>query len=154
MQLGEVVSRPTVHRKLVLSLATWKRLLTGRVAVWRIVQIYFHRLVLAVESTLRDFARFLRIHLPRDLGWELEKVVARDVRIVFVFAKGEVGIDLLKIQAGSSIKRLGPRCRVHIIEGGDHTFTNRGSRAVLESALSEELFARHEPAAEVQEGNR
>jgi hypothetical protein len=74
------------------------------------------------------------------------------VRIVFVFAKGEVGIDLLKIQAGSSIKRLGQRCRVHIIEGGDHTFTNRASRAALESALSEELFARHGSAEDPQEG--
>lgn len=151
LQLAEVVRNPTVYRERVLSIGAWKRLLAGRVGVWRIAQIYFHRAVLTVESALRDLARSLRIHLPRDLGWELERIVARDVRLVLVFARGEAGIDLLKIQAGSAIKRLGIRCRVHIIEGGDHTFSHGPSRAALEEVLSGELFARHETVEDRQE---
>jgi hypothetical protein len=40
----------------------------------------------------------LRIRLPHDLGWELEEIAARGVRIVFVFAAAEPGLDLLTIQ--------------------------------------------------------
>jgi hypothetical protein len=62
-----------------------------------------------------------------------------------VFARGEPGINLLRIQGGSSVKRLGDRCRIHIIDSADHTFSQRAPRAVLESVLSEELFAPPRP---------
>jgi hypothetical protein len=81
--------------------------------------------------------------LPRDLGWDLEAIVARGIRVVFVFSEYEPGIDLLRLKGGSSVKRLGNRCRVHIIEGADHVFSRSSDRAVLERVLSDELFARH-----------
>ncbi len=84
-----------------------EELLSGRVNIWRIVKIYAKRPVLTLESRIRNLARRLRIHLPYDLGWELEEIVARGVQVVFVFARGEPGMDLLKIEAGSSVKRLG-----------------------------------------------
>jgi hypothetical protein len=84
----------------------------------------------------------MHIRLPHDLGWELEEVAARGIRVVFVFAGGEPGIELLNIQGGSSIKRLGDRCRVHTIESADHVFSKSGPRAVLERILSDELLAR------------
>jgi hypothetical protein len=108
------------------------------------LNIYAHRFLLRLESTLRDGARYMRIRLPRDLGWELEEIGARGVRIVFVFAHGEPGIDLLKLQGGSSIKRLGKRCRVHIIDSADHVFSKSGPRIVMERILSDELFAKIE----------
>jgi alpha-beta hydrolase superfamily lysophospholipase len=142
LQLAEVVRNPGVYRQQVVSAAAWKRLLTGQVNVWRIANIYVQRFLLALESALRDVARRLRIRLPHDLGWELEAIGSRGVRMVFVFARGEPGIDLLKIEGGSSVKRLGERCRVHIVDSGDHIFSHSNPRAVLENILSDELFAR------------
>jgi pimeloyl-ACP methyl ester carboxylesterase len=142
LQLAEVVRNPGVYRHQVVSAAAWKRLLTGQVNVWRIANIYVQRFFLALESALRDVARRLRIRLPHDLGWELEEIGSRGVRMVFVFARGEPGIDLLKIEGGSSVKRLGERCRVHIVDSGDHIFSHSNPRAVLENILSDELFAR------------
>jgi hypothetical protein len=142
LQMAEVIVNPGVYRQRVFSGAAWKKLLSGQVNVWRIVQIYVHRGLLPMKSTLRDLARRLRIRLPYDLGWELEEIVARGVQIVFVFAHGEPGIDLLKIEAGSSVKRIGDRCRVRIIESADHVFSHSGPRAALEEILSEELSAR------------
>jgi hypothetical protein len=121
----------------------WKRMLTGQVNVWRIVRIYCHRPLLTLQAVLREAASALRIRLPWDLGSELEELGARGLRIVFVFSRDDPGMDLLKLQAGSSIRRLGERCRRHIIEGGDHTFTHAASRGALQRILSEELFARH-----------
>jgi alpha-beta hydrolase superfamily lysophospholipase len=142
LQLVEVIRNPGVYRHQVLSFNAWKRLLSGKVSIWRIMKIFVRRPLLTLESVLRDFARRLHIRLPRDLGWELEGIAARGVRMAFVFARGEPGIDLLRIEGGLSVTRLGDLCRVRILDSGDHVFSSSGPRAELEEALSEELFAR------------
>jgi alpha-beta hydrolase superfamily lysophospholipase len=142
LQLVEVVHNPRLYRRQIFSVAAWKRLLTGQVDTWRIAKIYFYRPILELESKLRDIARSLRIRLTNDLGTELEEIYTRKVRIVFVFARGQPGIDLLKFEAGSSVKRLGETCRIHYIDGGDHIFSQSGPRAMLKKILSDELFAR------------
>jgi alpha-beta hydrolase superfamily lysophospholipase len=142
VQLVEVVRNPGVYRERVFSIRAWQRLLTGQVDVVRILKIYIQRPLLALESAARDVARILHIKLPNDLGSELEEVVARGVRVVFVFGKDEPGIALLKLQAGASIRRLGERCRIHVIDQADHVFTQSGPRAAMEDVLTEELFAR------------
>jgi dienelactone hydrolase len=156
LQLVEVVHNPGLYRGRILSLAAWRRMVTGEVNVLRIVKIYLRRPLLAAESTLRDLARRLHLRLPNDLGTELEEVVARGVRVVFVFARGEPGIALLKLQAGTSVRRLGERCHIHTINGGDHVFTRSGPRAVMEKIVSDELFARPEwldkPSANLKPG--
>ena len=144
LQLAEVVHNPGVYRERVFSTEAWKRFLTGKVNILRIFKIYLQRPLLAAESKLRDVARRFHIRLPYDLGSELEEVVARGVRVVFVFARGEPGIELLKLQAGNSVERLGERCRIHILSGGDHVFTRSGPRAAMEKVVSDELFARSE----------
>jgi alpha-beta hydrolase superfamily lysophospholipase len=141
LQLADVVRNPSVYRMRVRSAAAWVRLFSGNVNVWRVMKVFINRLSLAVESVLRDFARRVRIHLPRDLGWELENLAARGVRVVFIFARGEPGMDLLKLQAGSTVKRLRDHCSVHVIDNSDHTFTRSDKRAALETILSNELFS-------------
>jgi hypothetical protein len=139
-----VVRNPGVYRERIFSYRAWKKLLSGRVNIWRIVEIYIRRFLLACESTLRDLARAMQIRLPQDLGWELEEVGARGVCMIFIFSRGEPGLDLLKLGGGRSVKRLGERCRVHVIEGGDHVFSQSDSRAAMERIISDELYARAE----------
>ena len=143
LQLVEVVHNPSLYRERLLSLSAWRRLLSGQVNIWRIVKIYSQRPIVALESVLRSVARKLRWKLPDDLGRELKEIAARGVRIVFVFARGEPGIELLRIQAGSAVEQLGDHCRVHLIDSADHTFSRSAPRAALEEALSQELFTRH-----------
>lgn len=142
LQLAEVITNPGLYRRRIFSGAAWQRLFTGRVNVWRIAKIYFYRPLLAIESAVHDWARRLHVPLRNDLGRELEEIARRGVKIVFVFAAGEPGIDLLKLQAGTSIKQLGERCRVHLITGADHVFSQRGPRAMMNKILSDELFSR------------
>jgi pimeloyl-ACP methyl ester carboxylesterase len=150
LQLTEVVGNPGIYRERIFSLRAWRRFLTGQVNIWRIVRIYMNLPVLTLQSKLRDAARAVGFRLRHDLGRELEAVIARGVRVVFVFARGEPGLDLLKIEAGSMIRRLGERCRVRIIDSADHTFSRSGAREVLENVLSDELYARQEFAAASQ----
>jgi alpha/beta superfamily hydrolase len=140
--VADVVSAPAAYRERVLSVAHWRKLLAGKVDVARIVKICFRRVALSLESTLRALVRLMGVHLPSDLGWQLEQIAARGVHTTMVFARGDPGIELLRMQGGSAIRRLGERCRVHIIDCGDHTFSSSSSRAVLEKVVSDELCAR------------
>ena len=63
------------------------------------------------------------------------------------FARGEPGVDLLKLQGGSSVAKLGARCRIHMIDNADHVFSKAGPRAMLQKILSDELFATAEIVA-------
>ena len=141
LKLAEVVGVPSRYRARLFSFRHWGLLLRGQVSLWRILTIYVQRMILALEAQTRDLLRRLRVHLPGDLGRELQTIASRGVSMVFVFARGEPGIDLLKLQAGSVLQRLGPQCRVHIIDSGDHIFGRSGARSILEGILSEELFA-------------
>jgi pimeloyl-ACP methyl ester carboxylesterase len=141
LQLAEIIRNPGLYRERLVTAGAWKRLLTGQVNVWRIVRIYCQRPLLTLKGVLRDAGSALGIRLPWDVGSELEELGARGLRMVFVFSRNEPGIDLLRIEGGSSVRRLGERCRCHIIEGGDHTFTHAATRGALHRILSEELFA-------------
>ena len=149
--LVEVVRDFGGYRERVLSAAAWKRVRRGQVNVRRVVGVYLHRVRIAVESAARDAARGLRIRLPNDVGSELEEIAARGIRVVFVFARGDPGIELLRIQGGSALRRLGDRCHLHIVDSADHTFTQSRARAVLEQTLTDELFVRHDELADTAE---
>ena len=49
------------------------------------------------------------------------------------------GSELLKVQGGSVLKRLGDRCYIHTIDGADHIFTQRAARMRLLQLMSSEL---------------
>ena len=140
LQLAEVVRNPTLYKERMQSASAWRRLLSGHVNVWRIFKIYAYRQMLVSEAALRNVARTLRIRLRNDLGRELEEIVGRGVQVTFIFADGEPGIDLLKIQGGSAVRKLGDYCRVRIIKDADHTFSRSGPRSAMERVLSDELF--------------
>ena len=139
LQVAEVVRNPGVYRESARSLDKWRKLLTGHVNLRRVLKIFLRRGWMGIESALRDLLRVLRIRIPDDLGWDLESVAARGVRIVFLFAPRDGGLELLRIQGGSAVKRLGERCRVHLIEGADHIFTQPRARARLQQILTSEL---------------
>ena len=149
LQLAEVVRNPGVYLERIHSVSAWRRLLSGKVNVWRIFKIYAYRQILALEAALRNLARALRIKLRNDLGHELEDIVARGVQVTFIFAAREPGIDLLKIQGGSAVRKLGDYCRVRIIKDADHTFSRSGPRSALERMLSDELNLLRAPATPV-----
>jgi alpha-beta hydrolase superfamily lysophospholipase len=144
LQATETVRNPGLYGERIFSARAWRRFLTGQVNILRIIRVYLSRPAVELKSKLRDAARAVGIRLHRDLGRELDEVIARGVRVVFVFARGEPGLGLLRIEAGSKMKRLGERCRIVMIDSADHTFSRSGPREVLENVLSEELYARQE----------
>lgn len=142
LRLAEVVRNPTLYRERIASVAAWKRFLTGRMNVWNVVRVYLHLPLLPIKSRLRDLARRAGIRLRNDLGRELQEMISRGTRVVFIFARGEPGIKLLHFEAGSTLKHLGEHFRILIIDGADHTFSRNGPRSRLEDVLTEELLTK------------
>ena len=139
LQMSEVVRNPGIYSERVMSGKYWLKLLRGRVNLWRVGMVYVRRGWLVIESSLRDLSHRLRIRLPYDLRWDLESIAGRGVRLVFLFARGDIGQDLLKIQGGAAVKAIGDRCRVYTIDGADHIFSQSEPRALLVKLLGSEL---------------
>jgi alpha-beta hydrolase superfamily lysophospholipase len=143
MQVAELIHNPALYRAKAFSLDRWKRLLTGKVDLFYVFKVLQRRFLLHFGAALRELGRRLHIHLPNDLGWDLQRIASRGVQLAFIFARGEPGITLLRIQAGSAIEKMGSQCRIRIIDAGDHVFSRRQHRASLEGMLDEELYARN-----------
>ena len=140
-QTAELVRQPGSYRNKLFSATVWKRLFTGQVDVKYVLGTYAGRFSLAFESKFRELARRLGIRLSNDLGSQLEEIGKRGIPMIFVFSRGEPGIELLKLQGGTSLGRLGKRCRIHIVDNADHVFSKVESRIALEALLSDELQA-------------
>ena len=135
-----VIKTGSVYGEKVRSWDSWKKLLTGQADVWWIAKRFALRLTLSLGVTMRGVLRSLNVPLQGDLGTELQHLAARGIQTTMVFSRGEPGIALLKMQAGSALQRLGDRFRLHIIDNADHTFSRSASRAELQEILSGELF--------------
>ena len=149
IQLIEIANAPSKLRYRMRESSAWIRLLTGKVDLSRIMIVNLRRALLTLESHARRLARGLNAPLPNDVGWELQRLVRRGVRLVFVFARNEPGLEVLRLQGGSTIAALGDRCRVHIVDEGDHVFTRIEPRLAMERILDEELREACEAIAEV-----
>ena len=110
VQIAEVVRNPGLYLDRMWSAAAWRRMLSGRVNVLRIFAIYARRVRLAAESLLRRVARALHVRLPNDLQRELEGVAARGIRMIFVFARGDPGLELRRTAIAAAKRRRLSRC--------------------------------------------
>jgi hypothetical protein len=138
--LAHIISGPGFYRERLISPSGWKQLMTGKVRAWRVVRVCAHRVALPFRSMARNLLRALNVRLPNDVSGILEQLSMRGVQITMIFARGEPGLEVLKFQLGSTLKRLGERLRIHVIDCADHTFSRGESRAALEKALSDELY--------------
>jgi pimeloyl-ACP methyl ester carboxylesterase len=146
------VHNPRTYLEQVIPSKFWKKLITRQLNVGRLLKLYAEYLLVVAKSTFCNTARALHIPLPGDLGYQMEAIAARGIELVFFFARGDAGPGLLKHLGGSSVKRVGSRCRIHVMDGADHIFSQGGVRATLEAILSDELFARQHPALRSVDG--
>jgi hypothetical protein len=132
-----VIAETQRYQKTALQVDSWLKLLRGEVNVLRILRIVARRTHSRIAHFCRDVARRLYMPLQDDLGRELETLAQRQTRMLFVFAADDPGIELLRAQAGSTVKRLRRRgqLRIEVISEADHTFTARRARGLLIPAL-------------------
>jgi alpha-beta hydrolase superfamily lysophospholipase len=146
LRMSAIVTAHTAYGEKMRSPEYWKKLLSGQTENWYIAGLCARRLLLLLTTRVRHAARWLHLRVRDDLGAKLAGIAERGVQITLVFAQNDPGLELLRLQAGAALQSLGERCRVHVIEGADHTFTRSSSRRALEEVLSEALYERYTTA--------
>ncbi len=141
LQIAEVMRNPGVYFDNAFSARHWRKLARGQVNLWRVAKVFARRGWLAIDSTLRDLCRRVGIRIVDDLGWDLASVAQRGIPMVFIFSRGDTGLELLRNQGGSMVRKLGDNCRIHVISGADHIFSQREARMKLIRLLDSELPA-------------
>lgn len=127
------------YRRSILQPQAWRKLITGQVDVPRLMTVLLKQAGAQLDSRRRDLARALGIKVHQDLGSDLNAIANRGTRLHFIFSRGDPGLDLLKMQGGAAVEQLvgSHRLSVDVIEGGDHTFTARAPRTLLQDLLTE-----------------
>ncbi len=123
----------------------WLKLLAGRVSIRSAAHVALQRLGSRARWLAREALRRTPWRRDDDLAFELGRLARKDVRILFVFAAGDPGPQLLAEYGGGAVRALARDGGVTIvtIEGPDHTF----SRLAHQRALVGELANNLAPAA-------
>jgi alpha-beta hydrolase superfamily lysophospholipase len=153
LQIANTVHHAQRYTRQAFSVDSLKKLVTGNANIPRIAKIVREHLKVGFwamgtrqgggleRAAVTCENELLKRIKAFDLGRQLERAVGRGVRLVFVFSRGEPGLDLLHMLAGKKLARLGEDCRIRVIEGADHIFSKSGPRAALQDTLSAELMA-------------
>jgi alpha-beta hydrolase superfamily lysophospholipase len=147
-RIADDISR---YRSNMLSLAAWRKLLSGRVDLWEVVQVLGRRARALALKPVRAAARLVEMPLSDDLPTELLKIASAAIDLQFVFAAADPGLELLRNQGGRTAQRLRSLGQLHVelIADADHTFTDLATRTSLAAMLAQRLHAPSDPAASV-----
>jgi hypothetical protein len=132
---SDAVRVVSVLRERAFSVRGWKLLLAGQVDLVKQTKLLGQRLLWSLTSRAQPLLRLLRMRSPDDVGGNFEALMARGVEIIVVFARGELGLKLLELQAGDAVRRPSERFRLHVVDGADHMFTGGVARAALRRLL-------------------
>jgi pimeloyl-ACP methyl ester carboxylesterase len=129
------------YRRSLLELKKWEKLVVGKVNVVEFAHVVTRRFMSVVGGLVREFARGIGRPLVDDLGADLEALSRRNVSVAFVFSAGDPGEDLLRVHAGTSLRRLvrASRIRVHRIQGPNHTFTPVWTHELVAAVIDGEI---------------
>jgi pimeloyl-ACP methyl ester carboxylesterase len=94
-----------------------------------------------IASALRQFA--VRVNgvvgdaIPNGLAKDLSAIAGRKIRSLFIFSRGDDGLEYFQLHAQPALRRAGVRDFVQhvVVEGAGHTFRPRAAQATLRKLL-------------------
>lgn len=115
----------------------FRKLLSGKVSPRKLARVAIWFATTYGKRSVRWILRRLHWPLRNDLGLELESLAQRGIGIQFVFSADDLSRARLSTQAGSVAKHLVRQGRMHvrIIDGPDHTFTQRWAQGILNDTM-------------------
>jgi alpha/beta superfamily hydrolase len=122
----------------VFRLASWTKLLRGNMNLRDVAEIVVRHGARVLSDRARDLARRFGHRFPDDLASDLDEIARRGVRIHFLFARDEPGMDLLHTLAGRAVTRLAcaGKLTIDVIDSPGHTFTAVWAQDALTARLS------------------
>ena len=121
-----------------------RKLLRGQVNVRHSLRLLRRHARSGLQYAGRDIGRLLGWPLRDDLARDLGGMLKRGVRVRFLIADSDPGVDMLRRQGGARVRRWLRRglIRLEILENADHTFTRRESKQRLIAAVTRALQGR------------
>ncbi len=140
-EAGRAASEMRRYRRSVLSVASWKKLLSGKVDLSAAARSAKKRLGDLASNRARALAHRLNVPLRNDLARELRSAASFGVPMHFVFSDEESGELFLRERGGSVVDGLVQRGLVSIehTESADHTYTAFWMHRVLTEVLERRL---------------
>jgi predicted alpha/beta hydrolase len=137
----QVTSESNRYVRSASSLASWIKLLRGKVDFRAAIEVFTRRFVAIARNGLRDIARGLGMDLKDDLASELRRITRQGTNIYFVFSASDPGHAMLREQGGRIVDKLrrAGQLRISIVDGADHTFTAHWNRDQLIALLMAHL---------------
>lgn len=141
----QITSESKRYARSAGSLASWLKLLRGRVDLRNAWNVLSRRMMVRAKNSGRDLARMVGMDLEDDLASELRRIARQRTEIYFVFSASDPGHSMLLEQGGRIVGKLQRNgdMRISIVEGADHTFTSHWNRDQLLVLLMAHL-ARHD----------
>lgn len=135
---SDVIRMTRRYRATLAQARTWQRLLRGELDLSMIVRALGLRLRNGLQRQLRALSRRLRVAGDDDdVATGLARAADAGVRLRFVFAAGEPGLELLHAETGNALAPLLDTGRVVLetVADADHTFTRLDARDRLVALL-------------------
>ena len=125
-------------------LARLGKLLRGKVNVRKSLGLLRRHARSGLSYAGRDIGRLVGWPLRDDLARDLRSMLDRGVRVRFVIAESDPGVDMHRRQGGAWVRRClrRGRIRLDVLENADHTFTRRESKQRLVTAVTQALQGR------------
>jgi hypothetical protein len=107
----------------------WKRALLGRSAYRRLLRFLWRK----VTDRLSDILG----RRVDPLAADLLRVSAKGITSLFVFSRGERGLDSFRLHTRATLRRRSAKERLRhlVVDGPDHTFSSRAAQQKLREIL-------------------
>lgn len=131
----------------------WMKLFEGKVSLKNIFTTVLQRSLLFIVSKMKGIKRHLRFRkhsssikvTKGDLATDIQRLVADDTRLSFVFSDTDPGREILMSDAKATINKLlqTGAVSIDVIENADHTFKARNPRQQLIQHITNHIIQRY-----------
>jgi pimeloyl-ACP methyl ester carboxylesterase len=145
---SDVIRMTRRYRAAVARADTWRRLVQGDLDLPMIVRALAVRVYNGLRRRMRALVRWIGLVPDDDVAAALARAAGAGIRLRFVFAAGEPGLELLQAETGHALKPLLASGKVVLetLVDADHTFTRLEARDRLVALLDRWAFALGAPA--------
>ncbi len=120
------------YAKSLRSLASWKKLISGKASVGYITSFVGRRLAERLRQGVAETTEWFS-GSKSELATDLQTIIDQSIHIVFVFASTDPGLDIVNLEAKRTFQRglRSGAVELCVIDGADHTFSKTAKREAL-----------------------
>lgn len=127
------------YKQAVVNPSSWRKIFSGKANYTYLFNTLRSRMLLKMSLFVKKKSKSnkattehgqLNTTVSGNLGYDMESIITKDIRVSFLFASSDPGYDLLMTLGGKTVKKYVEENKISIefIENADHTFSKFGPR--------------------------